>query len=289
MIVKKVLNNSLIFALDDQGKEVILMGKGIGYHLSTGSVIEKQDIGKVFILKEENIAKNIIQLAASTDEVYFDITKQIIDHAIEMYHMQLSDYIYLALTDHISYAVQRAKEGIQLDSYCPNEIKKFNPNEFEIGKFALKLVNEKFHIQLSDDEAATIALHFVNAQPNDPYKEQRELISKVVNNILNIIQYHFSIIYDKESIDYIRAVTHLQLFVQRLIKKEMLPDEKNEFLYRHIMMTCQAESECVKKINIYIKKKFHTDITNQEEMYLVLHIHRLIDNIDRKMGAVACA
>ena len=72
MIVKKVLNNSLIFALDDQGKEVILMGKGIGYHLSTGSVIEKQDIEKVFILKEENIAKNIIQLAASTDEVYFD-------------------------------------------------------------------------------------------------------------------------------------------------------------------------------------------------------------------------
>ena len=34
--VIKVMNNSLILALNDEGKEVILMGKGIGYKKSIG-------------------------------------------------------------------------------------------------------------------------------------------------------------------------------------------------------------------------------------------------------------
>lgn len=32
MRVVKVLNNSVILALDDAGRETILMGKGIGYN-----------------------------------------------------------------------------------------------------------------------------------------------------------------------------------------------------------------------------------------------------------------
>ena len=36
MRVIKVLNNSLVLALNDQGQETILMGKGIGYHKSIG-------------------------------------------------------------------------------------------------------------------------------------------------------------------------------------------------------------------------------------------------------------
>lgn len=36
MKVLKVLNNSLILALDKSGAECILMGKGIGYHKAIG-------------------------------------------------------------------------------------------------------------------------------------------------------------------------------------------------------------------------------------------------------------
>lgn len=42
-----------------------------------------------------------------------------------------------------------------------------------------------------------------------------------------------------------------------------------------IIESCQEEAKCAKKINIYIQEHFGLMLTNQEEMYLVLHIHRL--------------
>ena len=42
MKIVKVLNNSLLMALDDNGEEVILGGKGIGYKQSIGKSVEKR-------------------------------------------------------------------------------------------------------------------------------------------------------------------------------------------------------------------------------------------------------
>ena len=40
MQVVKVLNNSLVLAVNENGEEVILMGKGIGYKKSIGEKID---------------------------------------------------------------------------------------------------------------------------------------------------------------------------------------------------------------------------------------------------------
>ena len=48
-------------------------------------------------------------------------------------------------------------------------------------------------------------------------------------------------------------------------------------LYEQIISSLAVEYECVKKIEIYLHGRFKTALTNQEIMYLTIHIHRILE------------
>ncbi len=277
MRVIKVLNNSLVLALDDAGQETILMGKGIGFHKSIGYEFQESEIEKVFVLKDKEVSRNIIRLAAETDSVYFELAKTVIDYAIEHFDMKLMDHIYLSLTDHLSFAARRVQEGIVLQNFYTPEMKKFNPNEYQVGEYAVQLMKERLDLEIPADEAGNIAFHFINAQFNHPYNSQNLLISRTLDAVLDIVKYAFGITYNEDSTSYSRYVTHVRLFAQRLVSHNQLPDEKNNLLYEQIHSICQKEFECVEKIQIYVYEQFRQKLSSQEKMYLALHIHRVLE------------
>lgn len=49
MIVQKVLNNSTVLSMDDDSREVIVMGKGIGFNSRPGDEIAPEKIEKLFV------------------------------------------------------------------------------------------------------------------------------------------------------------------------------------------------------------------------------------------------
>lgn len=277
MRVIKVLNNSLVLALDNAGQESILMGKGIGFHKSIGYEFQESEIEKVFVLKDKEVSRNIIRLAAETDSVFFELAKAVIDYAIEQFDMKLMDHIYLSLTDHLSFAARRVREGIVLQNFYTLEMKKFNPQEFQVGEYAVNLMRERLELEIPEDEAGNIAFHFINAQFNHPYNSQNLLISRTLDAVLDIVKYAFGITYNEESTSYSRYVTHVRLFAQRLVSRNQLPDEKNSILYEQIHSICQKEFACVEKIQIYVYEQFRQKLSSQEKMYLALHIHRVLE------------
>ena len=278
MRVIKVLNNSLVLALDNAGQESILMGKGIGFHKSIGYEFQESEIEKVFVLKDKEVSRNIIRLAAETDSVFFELAKAVIDYAIEQFDMKLMDHIYLSLTDHLSFAARRIREGIVLQNFYTLEMKKFNPQEFQVGEYAVNLMRERLDLEIPADEAGNIAFHFINAQFNHPYNSQNLLISRTLDAVLDIVKYAFGITYNEDSTSYSRYVTHVRLFAQRLVSRNQLPDEKNDILYEQIHSICQKEFECVEKIQIYVYEQFRQKLSSQEKMYLALHIHRILED-----------
>lgn len=271
------MNNSLLLALDDSGREVILMGKGIGFNKSIGHHLKSEDIEKVFVLKDRSISKNIIRLASEIDSTYFELAKQVIDYAIDTYGMVLMEHIYLGLTDHLSFAVKRNNEGILIQNFYTQTLKRFNPKEYQVGLYALRLVRERLSVELPEDEAGNIAFHFINAQTNNLNSIDNQKIFETVKGILDIVKYNFSILYDEDGIGYTRFVTHLRLFAQRLVNGgQDLYDYEDSF-YIHVLESCPREYECVKKIGVFIKEKFETKLSKQEEMYLAVHIHRILE------------
>lgn len=277
MRVIKVLNNSLVLAIDDSGHEIILMGKGIGFNKAIGYQFRKEEIEKVFVMKDKDISKNIIRLASEIDSTFFELAKTIIDYGVENYQMELMEHIYLSLTDHLAFVVKRVKKGIIIENFYISEMKKFSPNEYQVGKFALQLIKEKLNLELPVDEAGNIAFHFINAQHNNPYNANNRIITEAVKDILDIVKYNFILTYNEDGISYSRFTTHLRLFVQRLLTNCQLPEEHNDFLYEQIVPNCQKEYTCVKKIGIYISEKFKTVLTASEELYLMIHIHRVLE------------
>lgn len=279
MYITKVLNNSLLLAKDANDEEIILMGKGIGHNYKIGSELNKEDIEKTFVLHDENIKKSIIQLASEIDAEYFGIAQMIIAYGIEKYNLKLMNHIYLALTDHIAFAVKRFKEGIMIENYYLFEIKEFNPKEYDIGKYAITVFKEVLGLDLPEEEIGNIAGHFINAQQDNPYSVRNKRSAKIVNAILQIVHYHFSIVYNKESFYYMRFVMHLKAFSQRFLANEP-SKEKIDFIYNQVRKNCKEEYECVKKIGAYIYKEYSRELPRQEELYLMIHIHKILGELD---------
>lgn len=278
MRVVKVLNNSLVLALDDKGRETILMGKGIGFHKAAGYEFQKEEVEKVFVLKDRSISRSIIRLAAEIDSVYFEIAKAVIDYAMEQYGMKLLDHIYLSLTDHLAFAVRRMQQGIDVPNFYTTDMRRFNPEEYQVGLYAIQTVKEHTGVQLPHDEAGNIAFHFINAQVNHPYNDQNRRIRRLTEDVLSIVKYYYQVVYNESSVTYTRFETHVRLFAQRLISGKQLDGDASRLIYDQIAAVCTSEFQCVERISLFIKEEFDTEVSSQEAMYLAMHIHLILED-----------
>lgn len=154
-------------------------------------------------------------------------------------------------------------------------MKKFNPAEFDVGVFAVKLIREKEGITFTDDEAGSIAFHFINAQNNSSGDTDNLIMMKTVSDILDIVKYHFGLTINEDTFEYTRFLTHLRLFVQRLMKDEQVK-EQDDLLFANIIKSCKRENDCVEKIKIYVANALGKSITFQEKVYLIIHFHRIL-------------
>ena len=150
MRVVKVLNNSLIMALDEDGQEVILSGKGIGYRKAIGYELKENEIQKIFVLRERTVVRDVIRLAAEVGEEYFNLTKSVISYAVETYHMKLMDHIYLALTDHLAFTEKRLRQNVVIENFYTADLRRFNPEEYDVACYGARLFEEKFGMKLPE-------------------------------------------------------------------------------------------------------------------------------------------
>jgi len=112
--IKKVLNSSVVLVHDEHGRESILLGKGIGYGQKAGTQVPARSTDQVFIPMANPDAKNLIDLLASIPAIYIEITRDTVLYAESHLGVALHPHIYLALTDHINLAVERAQQRIPI-------------------------------------------------------------------------------------------------------------------------------------------------------------------------------
>ena len=264
MQVVKVLNNSLVLAVNENGEEVILMGKGIGYKKSIGEKIVSSQIEKIFELKDKK-------------SIYFEIANQIIQYAIDKYEMKILDYLYLSLTDHISFCVKRVLDGVVISNYYVREMQRLNPKEFDVGCYAIQVIQDRTGVEIPKDEIGNIAFHFINGQVDHPFNELSLKMEKITRNILHIVKLHFHLVYNENDFAYSRFITHAQLLAQRIVSNQMVESSEKDVLVESVKNSCKEEFLCVERINMYLEKEFNITLTDQEQMYLTIHIHRILE------------
>lgn len=273
MIITKVINNNVVSSLDEQNNEIVVMGRGVGFQKATEDEIDESLIEKIFSLTGQT-TNQFKQLIESIPYEHIRVANEIISYAKRSLNKRLNDNVYVALTDHLSYAITRQKSGVKFKNALLWEIKRFYNHEFLIGKEALGIVKRRLDIELSEDEAGFIALHIVNAEL-DTDMEQSLAMTKMIQDILNIVKYHFNITLDENSLAYERFLTHLKFFLQRAVSNEFYQTDDMGFC-RMIQKQYQGSYECVLKIKEYMNSKLEYDISEEEITYLTIHIKRVI-------------
>lgn len=275
MKIKQVLNNNVAVTSNNLNEEIIVMGKGLAFQKRRGDTIDEEKIEKTFVLKDKETTMKLVELMKDVSDVYLDLSSRIIELAKSELTYELDDYLYIALTDHLSFAITRHKKGIELKNHLMWEIRKYYKREFQVALQALDIVEEEIGVRLPEDEAASIALHFVNSQLSGKNVMTAVKVTELVNNILKIVKYHFKIELDETSINYERFLTHIRFFAMRLLQNERLQDMYDQFFYDQMMKKFPESFECTTRIAAFIKDEYDWEISNDEKIYLTLHIHRI--------------
>ena len=273
--VKKVLNSSVILVENDQQKEYILFGKGIGYGKKTGNTIEEDKADQLFMPIESIKAREFIHLLNSIPPVYLEITQLIVKEAEKKLAAKLNSGIYFTLMDHLHFAVERFHKNINITNRVYWEIKNYYSDEFEVGIYSLSLIKEKLHIEMPVEEAANIAFHLVNAQSENKESTNGMKYAKMIGSIVNLVKYTMNIEMDTEDVHYTRFITHVKFFVERFYSDKML-ESKDNLLFEQIAILYPQAMDGAFKIKEYIKQVYGKSVPNDEITYLAVHIHRLI-------------
>lgn len=273
MKIEKILNNNVVITLNERREEVVVMGRGLGFKKKAGDVLDKALIEKVFSLNSNELNDRFKELLAEIPAACMIASEQIISLAKERLPGKLHNSIYISLTDHIHFAVQRHTEGIDIKNVLLWEIRKQYPKEFAVGIAALEIITQRMKITLPEDEAGFIALHLVNAQLNDDMHNTLQ-ITRVMQEIMHIVKYHFRLEYNEEALSYHRFVTHLKFFAQRLLGKNYVTSD-DDSLYQAVKAKYQAAFRCAQKIDSHIQRHYQHHLTSEEMLFLMIHIERV--------------
>lgn len=279
MKAKKVFNNNILLAENEKMLEVILMGKGIGFAIKPGDQVDESKIDKIYQLDSKDLQDRFVKLVNDIPVNHLELAKKMIDFAEQELNTTFDESTFIGLADHISFAIKRASNKDELKNALLWEIKKFYKREFDVAMKSLKLVEYDDKVQMSEDEASFIAMHFVNGQQSGVGVRDTVIATHVIQDILNIVKFHYKIDLDEESINYSRFITHIRFFLQRLHSSSELEDD---FLFEQIKQKYPDTYQCILKVKLYLNKQLQIELTNEEMLYFMLHIRRLTERVKSK-------
>ena len=275
----RVLNTNAVVSSDQNGQEIIITGPGIGFKKKKGEELEQSLVDKIYCLKSPEDNYRLQEVVKEISEKYLEISGKVVS-ATRKAGLRTRDVLYVTLTDHIHSAVERYQAGISLKNMMRYEIKKFYPQEYEAAEEAIVWIREMTGIDLGEDEAGFIAMHIISSEYEANKVSDVQKITELINAIIKIVKMHFRIEFNEDSVSYQRFLTHLKFFSARVIDGEVYQDSMEEI---YDVMTAQnrAAYTGVEKVVRFIEKQYGYRLSIDEELYLLIHIKRILDEQQR--------
>ncbi len=276
MKIHKILNNNVAIVLDEKGEEKIVMGRGICFKKRIGDMIPVEVIDKTFFLSTVDAKHKFQVLIQDVPLEHIVIGEEIISEAEKRLGKKLNDMVYISLIDHVHTSIVRFLEGVTVKNVLLWDIRRFYKEEFQIGLWALEKIKSECKVELPVDEAGFIALHLANAQMDESVMHNMYEITKIMQEIVNIVKYYFHMDFDEDDLYYYRFITHLKFFAKRLVEKNIYEDRNGEDLLDVIKIKYAEAYRCVEKIAVFIEKKYEYILSKEEQLYLTIHIERVV-------------
>lgn len=279
MTIEKVINNNVVTAINEAGQEVVLMGKGIGFQMKNGAQIENGSIEKEFVLSNKAEVGKFEEVVSSIPIEHLDVCIEIINYATSILGERFSSSIYISLTDHINFALERYKSGIVFDNPLATEVRSFYRNEYMVGEYAVSLIEKTLGITLPVEEAASIAMHFVNAEYNTAMSDTMH-ITTLLKDLVELLEAELKLNMDDLDINYGRFVAHLKFFAFRVFNGTQFEEQDEE--YNNMVKILYPKAFSVaEEVAKYMKNQYNYDMKLDEMVNMAIHIRRIQPTIEK--------
>ena len=272
MKVLKVINNNVVSCVDDHGQEAVVMGRGLGFHVKAGMDLDPASAEKIFRMESAEQSLKMQDLVARVTPELLELCTSIVDYAGSTLGRRLNQSIYLTLTDHIQFAMERCRQNSNLQNALLTEVRVFYPEEFTIGCYALEQISLHMGLELPVDEAASIALHLVNAE----YDRSMDVTmrgTQVLTPMMEILERNPGLRLKKESLRYNELIVHLKFLAMETFNEKKTSDELPMLPASYLNEIPEAW-KAAKEICDYLSGESSKSISGTEAAYLALCIQR---------------
>lgn len=274
MLILKKINNNVALASTDAGDEVVVFGKGVGFHEMPYELEDESAISRVFRDVDE---KSIDGFEGISDEVLL-VASDIVAMADEALDCKLEGNLVISLADHLQYAVERTGEGVAIENPLASEVAFVYPRETELGRRGVEVVHERLGVELPPSEVTSIALHLVNAEVDGMGSAQdMDFVMKsavILDRATQIVEAQLGKELDRASFAYVRFVAHLRFLIRRLMRG-CCSETEYSGLFRQAARDFPVAYRCAAGINNYLMREYNWSCSDEEMLYLMMHVNRL--------------
>ena len=192
---------------------------------------------------------------------------------------KLDDGVIVRLADHIHYSVIKSQKNISTPNLMLNEIRQFYPKEYDIGRQAIQLVDQRFQSNLDENEAGFVTFHIVSSESQEGPVDFHEML-EVLKMIITTIEDYFQLHLDTTTFDYSRLVTHLKFFIQRMLLQGRQTNQslQGDSLYEMLVAQYPQINQFLNHMNARLLLDYNYELTDSDRMYLIIHLARLLKN-----------
>lgn len=268
------INNNVVLVNDGKNR-MIVTGKGIGFKVYPGDVINERFVEQRFILQKENDDNYYINLLKEVDMELLNVSKKIVELAENELKYTFSMDLIFSLADHLSFSIERYKQNMAIDHPLAWEIKQFYPREMKVGFDAVALLRKTTGFDVPDGEAVFIAMHLVNSSGGLSDQYNVEELTEVMMKIISMMEERLEVKIDQTTTAFSRFITHLRYYLIRQLNFE-IDDSINEELLEIVKEKYPRAYECALMITEYLDRQYGNQSADSEKLYLTLHINRLL-------------
>lgn len=269
--IKKVLNSSVVLVVDERGVERVFLGRGIGFGAKAGEAIEPSSVDQVFVALDDSDQRNLVELLAQIPPEFIELTRAVVADAEEQ-GLKLDPHVYLALTDHLHFAVERQRRGLSVANRLAWEMRTVYPVQYAVGERAVERMRERLDVELPADEAANVAFHLANAELGKVGIDSLRIV-QLIRSVTAIIQHSSGAALDRDDLRSARFVAHLQYFAERFFSGGLLESE-DDFLFTSLSARYPRAIASAERVRSFVAAEYQAALPNEEVAFLALHIAR---------------
>ena len=268
-LLRKINNNAAV-AQDKRGREMVVLGRGVGFHPMPYELTDLSVVYRTFY----DVDPQYYEMLSSLPEEALMAAADIAEQADIALQAELNPNLPFTLADHIAFAQEREKQGIRLATPLHYDVQHLYPREYELGLQAMETVRLRTGTALPRAEAVNIALHIVNAELEGSDLSSTLAAVEVLDEVTVLVERELGIALDRESYNYARFAMHIQFLVRRLSSGKVMEQGSGKML-SELSAEYPATYRCAQAVAKEIEQRHGWHCSSDEVLYLMLHIYRV--------------